>query len=165
MEGSKEAKIRDTFKISTLFLGSTTILLKFFLNPNEMAVSPRRGVEIYVTDTWNIRWLIHPKLGFLYCWFRRYWLASSRFGIRLRNLISHVFAASDCMKERPFSAIVEAEVWSNFLFAQDSSFSGHALPPLPVGGFWKFLHFLNLFYFIYFLFLSFLFNLTKSMLS
>ena len=43
--------------------------------------------------------------------------------------------------------------WSRiFPFHKNGFFSGHASPPLPVKGFWEFLHFLNLFYLIYFIF-------------
>ena len=51
--------------------------------------------------TSRLRWLISPKSVFLYCWFRRCRLISSRHCVRLLNLISHVFATSDRMKESP----------------------------------------------------------------
>ena len=50
---------------------------------------------------------------------------------------------------------------SNFSFSQGRFLSEHALPPLPVGGFWELQHFLILFYLIYFLFL-FLFLVTTT---
>ena len=64
-----------------------------------------------------------------------------------------MFAASRRVKGRLFCAPVEAEVVRISLFRQDSSFSGHASPSLPVRVFWEFLHFLDKFSFIYFRFL------------
>ena len=65
--------------------------------------------------------------------------ASSRHGVRVLNLVNHVFAASDRVKECPLSLKGLAEVRiSSFL--RDGSFFAYALPLLPVDGFWEFLH-------------------------
>ena len=98
--------------------------------------------------TCRFQWLILSKLVFLYCWFWLCQLASSRHGVRLIKLISH-------MKECSFCAMGEAEVRSDFSFVMGwSFFSKHSKSfQIPVSGLWKLLHSLNLFYFIYFIFL------------
>ena len=44
------------------------------------------------------RWLMRPKSIYLYCWFRRCRLARSRHGVRLLNIINHLFAARSQVK-------------------------------------------------------------------
>ena len=74
-----------------------------------------------------------------------------------------MYATNGCVKERPFSAMVEAEVNSNFSFALGRFYFGHASPLLPVRVFWKSLHVLNIFSFNYFLF-PFLFSFMDFLL-
>ena len=88
---------------------------------------------------------------FLYCWFQRCRLASSRQGVRLS--ISYVLATSDRVKDCLFSAPVEAEARSNFSFEQDGFFSEHASLPLSVKGFWEFLYFFKTYFIFIFIFL------------
>ena len=80
-------------------------------------------------------------------------LASSRYGVRLLNLISHVFAAGGHEKQGPFSLRAPTEVRLNFSFSPGRFlFSMHASLLLPVRGFREFLHYLHLFIlFLFFL--------------
>ena len=72
-------------------------------------------------------------------------ITSSGNGIRLQNLITMSSLLTAMWKARPFCLKGTAEKSANPSFA-------HALPLLPVRGFWEFLPFLNLFYFIYLIF-------------
>ena len=68
--------------------------------------------------TCRLRWLISPTSMFSCCWFRRCRLASNRHGVRLPNLISHMFTASGRVKEHPFCLKGTAEARSNFACAR-----------------------------------------------
>ena len=60
------------------------------------------------------------------------------------------YLASSPSGKMPFQLDVK---WGQISpFHRDGSFSRHALPPLPVRGFWEFLHFSILFNCIYFIF-------------
>ena len=110
---TEEKRPRYLLKFLTFFLGSKNFLRlgKFFLNPKEIFMSPRQGVKNILVFSGC---LISPM--FSYCGLRWCRFANSRLGVRLLNLISHVFTASDYVRERPFNATLEAEVSSNFSF-------------------------------------------------
>ena len=106
---------------------------------------------------WNA-WVVFggwyvQKSVFLYCWFRRCRLASSRHGVRLVNLISHVFAANGRVKRHPFYATVESEVRSNFSFTQGWFLFRACVDLISCQDLLWIFDFLNLFYSIYFIFI------------
>ena len=108
------------FCISALFWVFTRLLCSEEMSSwtiREQSHLPNKALKF----TRHFRWLIRPKSVFLYCWFRWCRIVSSRRGVRPLNLINYVSAASGCMKERLISTIVEAEVNSNFSFAQGRS--------------------------------------------
>ena len=81
-------------------------------------------------------------------------LTSNRHDLHVKpqNLANGMLTCLQPNGKQSFQFGGTTEVNSNFSLSHRRFLSGHALPPLPVKGFWAFMHFLNLSYFIYLIF-------------